>query len=241
MRPLAVSWASSPVPHIPNNIHELTELHNREGVFRDRDHAGQQLARLLEHYRDSDALVLGIPAGGVPVAVAVADELGLAFDVAIVSKITLPWNTEVGFGAIAFDGTVRLNERMLRDLGLTAAQVGHQRAQTHAKVERRMRQLRGDRPFPALAGRPVIVVDDGLASGFTMRVALEALRHQGATELVVAVPTGHADTVAKLAADADLVCCANIRADDHFAVARAYQTWRDVAEQEVLALLVARL
>ncbi|MFW6061358.1 MAG: phosphoribosyltransferase [Planctomycetota bacterium] len=219
---------------------ELPELRDRLEVFRDRHHAGEVLAELLTGYRGSDAIVLAIPAGGVPVAAPLARELDLPLDVAVVSKITLPWNTEVGCGAVAFDGTTRINEGLVSQVGLDRPRLEAQARQTRQKVARRMADLRGEAPMPRLADRPAILVDDGLASGFTMRVAVEALQHSGASRVVVAVPTGPARSVMALAGDVSELYCANVRSGPRFAVASAYEHWHDVTEGEARRLLADR-
>jgi putative phosphoribosyl transferase len=109
----------------------------------------------------------------------------------VVSKITLPWDTEAGYGAVAFDGTVRLNKDFLSHSGMTKRQIQKGIDQTTQKVLRRVKKFRGDRTLPDLAKHPAILVDDGLASGFTMLVAIEALRNSGAPNICIAVPTGH--------------------------------------------------
>jgi len=215
-------------------------LRDREGVFADRAEAGAALADLLATRPfAAPALVLAIPAGGAPVAGPLAARLGVPLDVACVSKITLPWNTEAGYGAVAFDGTCRLNDALVARLGLDPATVAEGRAATAAKVRRRVAELRGARPFPTLRGRTAVLVDDGLASGFTMRVAVEAVRAHDPAEVVVAAPTGCARTVAALAAEGsvDAICCPNVRGGPVFAVASAYRRWRDVPEAEVRAAL----
>ncbi len=206
-------------------------------MFRDRVEAGELLATMLQDYRGTDALVLGIPAGGVPVAAAIAAQLALALDVAVVSKATLPWNTEAGYGAVAFDGTVRLNKVLLSELRLTDADIEHGIAETREKVARRVKALRGDRLPWDLKGRSSILVDDGLASGFTMRVAVEALRNCGAGRVIVAVPTAHRQAVRNLGGAIEEIHCANIRSGGIFAVADAYQHWYDVGLEEVRQLL----
>jgi len=216
---------------------DIPEMRGREGVFRDREHAGEVLAGMLEEYRDSEALVLGAPAGGVPVAAGVAGLLGLPLDVAVVSKITLPWNPEAGYGAVAFDGTVRLNEAFLGRLGLSPEEIETGIRQTRRKVEERVRLFRGKKPFPDLSGRTAILVDDGLASGFTMLTAVEALRNSRAERIVAAVPTGHSESVGKVGAVVENLYCANVRSGPVFAVADAYQRWSDVGEGEVLKIL----
>jgi putative phosphoribosyl transferase len=219
-------------------IVELESLRDRAPVFADRAEAGRVLTGMLEGYRGSGTLVLAIPSSGVPVAAEVARALELPLDVAVVSKTLLSWNTEAGYGAVAFDGTVRLNRALVDALGLTAEEVAQGVADTRAKVERRLLRLRAARPSPRLAGRPVILVDDGLASGFTMMTAAEALRRAGASDIAVAVPTGHTQAVQRVASCVNRLYCANLRSGRSFAVADAYRRWHDVpAEEETLALL----
>jgi predicted phosphoribosyltransferase len=192
---------------------------------------------MLAPFSLENGLVLGIPAGGVPVGLAAAARLGLPLDVVVVSKITLPWNTEAGYGAVAFDGTCQLNQALIAHLSLSEDQITEGIRKTRSKVMRRAERFRGNRPFPELTGRPVILVDDGLASGFTMRTAIAALRKAGADTLIVAVPTAHDRAVADIAGLAEGVVCANIRPGGRFAVAEAYQDWYDVSEDEVLLAL----
>ncbi len=220
-------------------LYFLPELRGRTRVFRDRIHAGAVLADMLQDLRGTDALVLAVPAGGVPVAAELARRLDLPLDVAVVSKITLPWNTEAGYGAVAFDGTIRINEPLVARAGLTARQVEAGIEETLAKVERRVRTFRGTRPPPDLAGRPAVLVDDGLASGFTMATAVAALRKAGAGRLYVAVPTAHEEAVGRLAPGVDAVYVANLRSGPVFAVADAYRRWRDVTEEEARRILQA--
>lgn len=234
---------------------ELPELRNRGHVFRDRAHAGEVLAGMLAEYRGGDAvalahpcardtrasctaLVLGVVAGGVPVAAALAHALGLALDVAVVSKITLPWNTEMGYGAVAYDGTVRLNEEIVSRMGLGPAEVEKGVARTREKVRDRLQRFRAGRPLE-LTGRVAVLVDDGLASGVTLLTAVAALRNGKPARLVVAVPTGHGESVQRVAGEVDALYCANVRTSLAFAVADAYEQWSDVSEDEALALLRA--
>jgi predicted phosphoribosyltransferase len=206
-------------------------------VFADRRHAGEVLADMLAAFRGTNGILFAIPAGGLPVATAVQEKIGIELDVAVVSKITLPWNTEVGYGAIAFDGTVRLNEAMLAHIRLSARQIREGKEITLKKVKRRVTLLRGEKPMPDLTGRAVLLVDDGLASGFTLMVAAEALRNAGATSLAVAVPTGHLESIHRIVKQVDTLFCPNIRSGLSFAVADAYEHWSDVAEEELLDLL----
>ena len=219
------------------NNQELARLRGLAGVFRDRAHAGQLLATMLAAYRDTDTLLLAIPAGGVPVAAEIARRLRLPLDVAVVSKLTPPWNTETGYGAVAFDGTVHVNEEYVAHFGLSDRDIRAGVRRAKAKVQRRLKRFRGDAPFPGLRDRPVIVVDDGLASGATLRVALSALRRQGTDRLIVAVPTGHSQSLDLIASEIEALYCANIRSGFSFAVADAYAQWYDVSEDEVADVL----
>jgi len=218
-------------------VHERYDLHNAVRVFTDRREAGQVLADMLAGRLPADALVLAVPAGGVPVAAAMAERLHLALDVAVVSKMTPPGNTEVGYGAVAWDGSLLLNEPLVEQMGLRRADVQAGVAATRQKVQRRVELLRGGRPMPALTDRTVILVDDGLASGFTMRVAVRAVHNAGAAGAIVAVPTAHSRAVRSLPGDVDELYCANVREGLSFAVADAYRQWRDVSEEEAAALL----
>ena len=222
---------------IPSGINDLKQFREIRWVFRDRAHAGEVLAGMLKPYYQGIDLILSIPAGGVPVGAVVAENLELPFDVAVVSKITLPWNTEAGYGAVAFDDTLRLNEDMLRRLTLSEKDIKEGIAKTSAKVTRRVERLRGKRPFPDLSKHSVILVDDGLASGFTMRVAVEALRKSGADHIILAVPTGHRRSVEVVAQEVEALYCPNIRGGWSFAVASAYEWWSDVTEEEVIRIL----
>jgi len=218
-------------------VNELPELRNRVGVFRDRRHAGEVLARMLRGKVPAEARILAIPAGGVPVAAAMADALGLPLDVAVVSKVTPPWNSEAGYGAVAFDGRVRIDARAQAGMGVGEREARAGVERTTARVRHRVEILRtGAGPLVA-AGGTAVLVDDGLASGLTMALAAEAVRGAGAGRIVVAVPTGPERTVRKLAAAVDELHCANVRAGRSFAVADAYLAWSDVAEEELLAVL----
>jgi putative phosphoribosyl transferase len=220
-----------------SNIIDLPELRDQIRVFQDRPHAGQVLTRMLAAHDYQAGIILAIPAGGVPVGMVMAEKLGLDFDLAVVSKITLPWNPEAGFGAVAFDGTVRLNIELMARINLTAEDVEKGIEKTTAKVSWRGTKLRGNKPFPDLGDRSAILVDDGLASGFTMQTAVAALRKAGAGQIVVAVPTGHRQSVQMIAREVETLFCANIRSGFSFAVASAYCSWSDVGEEDMVKML----
>jgi putative phosphoribosyl transferase len=222
----------------PNHprILDLPKLRNRLRVFHDRASAGKVLAGMLEEFRGRDVTVMGVPAGGVAVAVEIARELHLPLDIAVVSKITLPWNTEAGYGAVAFDGTVILNEELLSRLNLSDQEIQTGITKTEQKVSRRVTMFRGDRPSPDFK-RPIILVDDGLASGFTLRVAIKALRHNGTTNLILAVPTAHSESVQPMLEEVEAIYCPNLRSGLSFAVADAYERWSNLDEEQIIRIL----
>lgn len=220
-----------------HNIFDMPQFRNRTGIFRDREHAGLILSKMLSCYQGTDALVLGVPAGGVPVAAPLARKLNLDLDVAVVNKVTLPWSTEAGYGAVAFDGTVRLNQDMISQMGLAEEEIKEGVGKASKKVERRLKEFRGEKSFPHLEDRPAILVDDGIASGFTMLVAVEALQNKGAAKIIIAVPTAHPHALQRVSHGVEEIHCANIRGGLGFAVADAYQNWYDVEEDEVVGIL----
>ena len=217
-----------------DNIYHQPQLKNCKHVFSDRTHAGRCLGDMIE---TAEGLVLGIPAGGVPVAKEVTKVLGFPLDVAVVSKITLPWNTEAGYGAVAFDGTLGLNEDLVDILGLNEEQIQRGILKTKAKVSHRKNIFRSHINQPELTEKTAILVDDGLASGVTMRVAVEALTNTGFKSIIAAVPTGHDRAVRDISRRVNAVYCANIRTEKRFAVAEAYQSWSDVTDNEVNIIL----
>jgi predicted phosphoribosyltransferase len=191
---------------------------------------------MLKAYQDSNAMVMAIPAGGVAVAAVLARELKLPLDVAVISKITPSWNSEVGYGAVAFDGTVRLNEDYLARFNLGQEEIQKGIQKTKQKVARRVKMFRGERALPDFK-MPIIVVDDGVASGFTLRVAIEALRKAGSQQIILAVPTAHEESIQRVINEVDAIYCPNIRSGLSYAVADAYEEWRDLDEEEVVQML----
>jgi predicted phosphoribosyltransferase len=171
------------------------------------------------------------------VAVEIARALAVPLDLVIVRKIQLPWTTEAGFGALDPEGGALFNEELLRRMPLTPQQIDTQVAKTLATLKERETRFRGGRPYPDLAGETTIIVDDGLASGYTMRVAVRFLKGKGAGQLLVAVPTALDRTARTLLPQVDLLLCPNIRGGFSFAVAEAYENWYDVDEQEVAELM----
>ncbi len=213
-------------------------LRNRLYVFEDRFQAGELLVGKLEEYRgDEDAYVLAIPAGGVQVAVKVAEGLGVPLDVVVTRKLHIPWNREAGFGAVSWDGLMFLNEPLVAALHLTKEEIESCVAEEREAIDRRLRVFRGNRPFPDLKDKTAVVVDDGLASGFSMMTTLRALRRIGVREAVVAVPTAPVSAINLVRPYANRIVCLNIRSGPIFAVADAYKVWYDLTDGEVVDVL----
>jgi putative phosphoribosyl transferase len=204
--------------------------------FRDRHDAGRRLAERLAAAAWRDPVVLALPRGGVPVAVEVAEPLGAVVEVLVARKLGAPRQPELGVGAIAEDGEPILDARLLERLGLTAAALDDVVARERAELARRVERYRGTRPLPELAGRDVIVVDDGLATGATARAALRALRPHRPARLVLAVPVGAPAAVADLASEADEVVCLHAPRD-FAAVGQFYDRFEQTDDATVIALL----
>ena len=172
-------------------------------------------------------------------AAEIARSLALPLDLIIVRKIQLPYTTEAGFGALNPAGEAIFNKELLQRIHLSGEDIAVQTEKTAAVIRRREEKLRGGRPYPELAGEPAIVVDDGLASGYTMRAAVQFLRRQGAGRIIAAVPTGSMRTVQDLLPIVDELLCLNVRSGWSFAVADAYQNWYDLEEEEVLEIMAS--
>jgi putative phosphoribosyl transferase len=219
------------------NLIEDPALRDRIHVFFDRTAAGQQLAGHLRAYQGRGLHLFAIPAGGVPVGAEIARSLSIPLDLIIVRKIQLPWTTEAGFGALDPAGQAVFNEDLLHRMPLSPEEIAGQVRKTAATIRQREERLRGGKPYALLEGRPAMVVDDGLASGYTMRAAIQFLKTQGAGRLIVAVPTGSERTVWELLPLVDELYCLNVRGGFSFAVADAYENWYDLTEEEVLAFM----
>jgi putative phosphoribosyl transferase len=206
-------------------------------VFEDRTEAGRLLAHALMHLKSSDCIVLAIPSGGLPVAAEIANALDLPADLLIVRKIQIPLNTEAGFGAMSPDGEIILNEKLLRQLKLTEDEISTQIKKTFENIQQRNRLFREGNPYPHLERDTVVIVDDGLASGFTMLAAVTFMRKKGARKITVAVPTGSKNTIEFILPEVDELVCLNVRSGYPFAVADAYRNWYDLADKEVMDIV----
>ena len=206
--------------------------------FLNRSDAGRQLAaELLPRYGGrSDVLVLGLPRGGVPVAFEIAVALDAPLDVFVVRKLGLPGHEEFGIGAIASGGVRVVDESVLRAYGVDPRTLEEIAEREQRELERRERRYRDDRPFPAIQDRVVILVDDGLATGSTMRAAVAALRAEGPREIVVAVPVGAPETCSAMARLADDVVCL-MTPEPFYAVGLWYENFDQTDDDEVHDLI----
>ena len=208
-----------------------------EAIFDNRHDAGKQLAAKLTEYRGQPVVVLAIPNGGVPVALEVASALKADLNLVICRKIPLPLTPEAGFGACADDGTIILNEEIAKRVGLSRQQIEYEASKVRAEIKRRSILYEGDRPLVTVGGKTVIIIDDGLASGITMRAAVESVRRRRPKEIVVAVPCASALAVEQVEKVADKVVVCAKGSTPVFAVADFYRQWYDLTDDEVIRYL----
>ena len=209
-------------------------------AYRDRAHAGRVLAAELGHLAGAPGLVvLGLPRGGVPVAHEVAQALGAPLDVFLARKLGVPWQPELAMGAVASGGVRVLHQAVVDALAIPPEVVEAVAAKEAAEVTRREQAYRADRPALDAAGRTVVVVDDGIATGSTMRAAVAALRARQAARIVVAVPVGARETCQDLAREADELVCPSTPAGFH-AVGQYYDDFSQTTDDEIRALLSAK-
>lgn len=211
---------------------------DRPPRFHDRREAGRVLAARLPRFRGTGALVLGVPRGGVVVAAEVAAQLGLELDVIVARKLGAPGLQELAIGAVTADGERYLNEAVMATLGVSELYLDAATTTQRKEAERREAMFRGGRPPLAVAGRTVIVVDDGLATGATVRAAVLSLRRRGPAKLVIAVPVAAADTCAELRPLVDEVVCP-YELPELVAIGYYYERFESVEDEEVLKILEA--
>lgn len=209
---------------------------DRAIVFDDRKDAGRRLAERLSSYRGRDVIVLALPRGGVEVGYEVARSLDAPLDVIVARKIGAPGQPELGIGAVAPGGVRILDPQAIRWLGVTDDQIAWIAAQEEEEMDRRLQEYRGNAAPMDLRGKTVILVDDGLATGVTARAAVEAVRNEGAREIVLAIPVCAAETAEAFRARVDSVVCVSTPPDFR-AVGLWYRDFSQVTDEEVKALL----
>lgn len=204
--------------------------------FADRTEAGRRLAARLGHLADPDTVVVALPRGGVPVAAEVAAALGAPLDICVIRKLGVPYQPELGMGAIGEDGVRVLNDQVIRFSSVTDGQLAEVERLERAELARRARRYRGGRPPTDLRGRTVVVVDDGIATGSTARAACQIVRERGAHRVVLAVPVAPADWVERLGDVADELVCVDTPSP-FYAIGEFYADFSQTEDEEVLRLL----
>jgi predicted phosphoribosyltransferase len=217
-----------------NSLEINMNFAREQAIFENRHDAGKQLATELREYENQSVVVLAIPNGGVPVALGVAGAIEADFDLIICRKIPMPLNPEAGFGAIADDGTVILNEEIVKRIGLNRQQIDHEASKVRAEIKRRSMLYKGNRPLVSLRSRTVIIIDDGVASGVTMMAAVASVRHRRPKQIVVAAPCAWALAVKQLERVADKVVTCTMGFMPEFAVGDFYRHWYDLSDDEVI-------
>jgi putative phosphoribosyl transferase len=207
-------------------------------MFAHRREAGEKLARKLLHHQGQNPLILGIPRGGVPIAREIHELVGGELDVVIPRKVGLPWHRELAAGAVTMDGSFLLNHQVARGHGITEADLAGEIDRARQEIRRRMELYRGRRPLPAYRGRTVILTDDGVATGFTMRAALRDLREKEVGRLVLALPVAPADTSRVLEREVDELVCLAVPAV-FYAVGQFYRDFSQLTDREVIEVLTA--
>lgn len=210
----------------------------RTVIFADRRDAGQQLAADLQKrgYKEKGALVLGIPRGGLVVAEEVAKALSATLDVIIARKLRAPYQPELGVGAAVNGDHITINKDLARAVGASGEYLNREIAYQKEEIDRRLRIYRKDHPAPEVSGKTVIVVDDGIATGYTFRAALESLRQRQPEKLVAAAPVAAYESAEMLKAFADEVVCLH-RPVSFFAVGAWYKNFDQVSDEEAAAIL----
>lgn len=205
--------------------------------YLDRYEAGRVLAKKLTEYANqSDVIILALPRGGVPVAYEVAKALSLSFDVFIVRKLGVPGHEELAMGAIAMGGTVVFNDSILNDLNIAKPEINRIIQLENNELKRRESLYRGNRPFPQLANKTIILIDDGIATGATMRAAIQALRQHNPNNIIIAVPVAGIETCEEMEKIADKVICP-LKPVYFYAVGQWYQDFSQTSDNEVYQLL----
>lgn len=208
----------------------------RDMIFKDRVEAGRLLGNALAFLKGrKDVVVLAIPRGGVPVAKEVADAIGAPMDLVITRKIGAPGNPELAVGAVTQEGEI-ITDEFAATLGVTSGYLKEQAAREAEEIRSRMRKYRGDRPYPELEGKTVVIVDDGIATGSTVRAAVKSVRKRGAAEVIIAAPVAPPDTVKELSQVADRVVCLSTPSS-FYAIGEFYEEFEQVEDETVRRLM----
>jgi putative phosphoribosyl transferase len=206
-------------------------------LFKNRRDAGQKLAAELTGFSDQKTVVLAIPNGGIPLAMEVADALQAELDIVVCRKLALPTNPEGGLGAVADDGTSIINQDIITRDGISQEQLEYEINQVKANIKQRCFKYRGEKLPPRLTGKSAIIVDDGLASGITMAVAVASVKHRFPREIAVAVPVASTTGYNRIKSVASRVVSCAIASTPKFYLADFYLNWHDISDDEIVRLL----
>lgn len=204
--------------------------------YRDRCEAGEILAEILRRYQGKEVVVLAVPRGGVTVALPVVKELQCEMDLIIPRKIGAPHQPEVAIGAVCEDGEVLLNPHLVQNLGVSDSYINQASAAEVNEIKRRLLAYRGSRPPVDIAGRTVIVIDDGVATGFTITAAVQSVARRRPAELILAVPVAPQDTIKTLAREVDTVICP-LQPEIFYAVGAFYKNFKQLSDENVCGML----
>jgi putative phosphoribosyl transferase len=229
-----------------NREYAVAEIHIQKYVLRpyaafdDRRDAGRCLVAFLNRGTQENAIVLALPRGGVPVGEPLAEALDAVLDLALVRKLPIPYSGEMGFGAVAIDGSRILNDRVVTHYGISKSEIGSISEEVREEVRRRAREYRGHDTPPSVAGKDVYVVDDGLATGYSIIAAAKMVRNLGPKSMILAVPVSPLGSLDAVEPYFDEIFCLIAQDKPPFAVASFYRDFHDMLDDEVREILVKR-
>jgi putative phosphoribosyl transferase len=218
-------------------MHIHRRVDRPSAVFRDRPEAGRELARVIRRPNGQSCLVLAMPRGGIPVGEAVAEALAAPLEPVFARKLPVPWSPEMGFGAVAMDGTISLNERFVAGLRLDRIEIDAIARKVAAEVQRRAKEYSGGEHPPDVRDRYVYMVDDGLATGYSMIAAAQMTRKQQPARLILCVPVSPVSSIFTVQPHYDEIHCLVAQEHGSFAVASFYEDFHELTDDEVLAIL----
>jgi predicted phosphoribosyltransferase len=204
--------------------------------FQDREEAGKMLSLKLTEYSDKDTIVLAIPRGGVIIGYQVAHELKVPLDIIVPRKIGAPYNSELAIGAVAEDGSLSLDESAIMYMNVSKSYIEEESRRQITEIRRRQKLYRGETPYPMLQGHAIIIVDDGIATGSTVKAAIASIRKKKPKSVVVAVPVAPRSTVKELEKEADRVICLSTP-EFFYAIGQFYLDFSQITDEEVIRLL----
>lgn len=207
-------------------------------IFRDRKDSGTRLAQELKELKGKNAIVLAIPRGGVPVAMEVAKYLGCEMDLIITRKVGAPGNPEFAIGSVTQDGELITDREFATSYGVGERYLVEESKRQTDIIKERLRRFRGDRPYPSLKDRIVVVVDDGIATGYTIRAAVQSIRRKNPAKLILAVPVAPQETIEELSKEVDQVVCLSTP-EIFYAIGEFYENFEQVEDEEVVRMLKA--